>query len=130
MMADNERIDTLIAHLLMYPERHRQVHWLEDDSRPGAEGRTAFLRQDCGTTACAGGWAETLFGDPGRWGLHHSVETARLLGLRPCQARFVFFGTLGYADPEEAAILALKYVKDHPGATAQELGRHVLGEEG
>lgn len=146
-MADSERIDTLISHLIAHGDRHAQQEWVVVT---GALDRArmaewpAAIGGHCGTTACAGGWAILLFGTDGEVlalaGLEpdqafgvvgayaqtdlNILETARrILGLTRQQAEFIFAATaiLGSPRSEEAAIMALKHVKDHPDADRYDL---------
>lgn len=125
-MADNARLDTLVSALLNAGPRHTQRMFFTGK----APGMTAgqFLRADCGTSACAGGWTILLFAPEDQplqapsWANGSHADWARaLLGISEAQAEFLFFGTLHYVPPEAAVIAALKYLKDHPEATAVEM---------
>lgn len=130
-MADNERIDILIDHLLRYPERHSQQHWY-GHSINGGIGLTltprkflASLGSDCGTTACAGGWIDALFGGSKK---NPTVDdTNDLIGFTAPQGTYVFFDTMTCEDPEGAVVRALKYIRDNPRATKRELQDHEDG---
>lgn len=123
-MADNDRIDTLLGYLLLYPEHHDQSHWYSGyDPDLGGTQLEQLTDEHCGTAACAGGWTDALFGlDRAAEG--YSTEAA--LGLTTDQGDFVFYDTLRYADREGAAVRALKYIKDHPLAIHGDLCAHEL----
>lgn len=133
-MTDTARIDTLISTLLADRDHHRQTLFFS-----GMNNYNQPIESLCGTTSCAGGWAIRLFGPQDKT-LRQALEAAghemfgayaqELLGLTEEQADFIFYGTLDYSEQEEAVIVALKHLKDHPDATPQELHDAVIDAGG
>lgn len=58
-----QRILELAAHIEALDPSRFDIHvWSEDPADPDRHALTAgIIKHDCGTCACIGGWAETLF---------------------------------------------------------------------
>lgn len=94
--------------LLAHPDQHHQEHF--------SSNHLSNPLTDCGTTACAAGWTLALMGMTlkeayGVWGTSASALAAEKLGLSWAEREALFFNTLEYEDPEQAALdLIDKYI--------------------
>lgn len=120
-MADNEKIDTLVSTLLLNSDRHYQGTWY--GYFQGLSTPQEFMKDDCGTTACAAGFTKAIWG-PKDQPLTEGVTPWNFamdeLDLTRGQAEFLFLDTMD----GEAVIRGLKYLKDHPHATNAELKKN------
>ena len=133
-----ERVRQLI---MMRPELHEQSHWLggSEFSAPIAPiTQAAENGEPCGTTACVAGWA-ALFAAPTDSLIERDscievdgmIRTVQMyakeqLGLTDAQAGCLFTAENNRDD----VLWMLKWLPDHPDATADEIMESCPGEAG
>lgn len=97
------RAHELMAFLIEHPEMHDQDFWIQfAPTWNGQDMTTALAFQQCGTTACAAGWAVLLAGGRIYSGERSklngksepiNVQARELLGLSVEEAHHLFYET-------------------------------------
>ena len=86
-----ERIAYLSAFLRDLPEqKFNMTTWAQRADADSKNAHLAIRDMECGTTACIGGWTNTLW--PQEWRLWDSTRAMDTLGLTLDQGQELFFG--------------------------------------